>query len=479
MGDSSGEIAEPMGGQIINFNIIEGSGTLDATQAETDPNGDCTVHFTATSEYNVIEVSYQYNPDEPDTIVSKTCEVVLGVYSISLTPTNLDIAGNYNAEINTKLSIVCPDPSGTPDPATLPGSVGGKTIKFTVEPNSVNYTGTLPDVTARPEDIVLEPAQLTLGGDGTGKVKVSSELKPIKATIKATLVGTDGQDTSISRTCDVNLTLPEAFIYLCYPDENLVRGYNPNGTLCISIPIEEPYNMVMIDNFIYTSSINAFTITEVNRWGSRGQTTILKEAYGSVSNGLTIHAYNEVLCVGNDAKLATVKVFPLAKNYNFYSDPNCSLIKDLGHNSRWGYFALYLDKTGQSFVARIPFTGGEYQWKKSVRNDTTRIHCERWAGLEYVYLCDDEGIKIYDQITFDSIRALPLPGVLNVGTDARYMYALFASKIKILSPEGNYISEFPVKPGATDMVVRAGGDIPLKQKGYFYLPPTPAPEPYN
>ena len=312
---------------------------------------------------------------------------------------------------------------------------------------------------------------------GYGKVNVTSNIKPVEATIIAMLMNSDETDILSWNTCDVILTLPEAYIYLCYPAENLIRGYNQDGTLSITIPnIEEPHNIVLVDN-IYTSSINGFNINSVTRTGT-DKKVIEKEDYGSVSNGLTINAYNNFLCMGNGAKLATVNIATGAMHYDFYSDPNCSRIIDLGHNSRWGYFALYSDSRGQNFVTRI--TSGSCSWNYSVDITTKKIHCERWAGLEYVYLCDDYGIKIHDQVTFNRIREIALPGVLNVATDARYMYALCDdSKIKILSLEGSPISEFSVKPGATDMAVRAGGSVSSKQKGYYCPPPTPAPESYN
>ena len=423
-------------------------------------------------------------PEQAISIMEKTLQLYvltpnevdldLGDYSIGLTPGPLN---TYDAVINTHFSIVYPTPTGTPAPAPSPYPVGNRTIKFTVEPNSVTYTGTEPDVTVQPDDIILDPAQLPLNPIGLGNVNVTSKIKPVKATIKATLLGVDGEDTIISNTCDVNLTLPEAFIYLCYPSENLIRGYNQDGTLSITIPnIEEPYNMVMIDGTIYTSSTNGFNINSITRTGT-DKKVIVKEDYGSVSNGLTINAYNNFLCMGNGAKLATVNIATGAMHYDFYSDPNCSRIIDLGHNSRWGYFALYSDIRGQNFVTRI--TSGSCSWNYSVDITTKKIQCERWSGLEYVYLCDDYGIKIHDQVTFNSIGAIAIPGVLNVATDARYMYALCDSKIKILSLEGNPISEFSVKPGATDIVVQIGGSVPSKQKGYYCPLPTPAPESYN
>jgi len=71
----SGETSEAMEGQEIKFRLIEGVGMVYPDHALTDEYGNCTVHFNATAEHNVIEASYQYDLDDANTIITQTCEV--------------------------------------------------------------------------------------------------------------------------------------------------------------------------------------------------------------------------------------------------------------------------------------------------------------------------------------------------------------------------------------------------------------------
>ncbi|MEQ8186982.1 MAG: hypothetical protein ABRQ39_03330 [Candidatus Eremiobacterota bacterium] len=130
--DTSGEISEPMEGQTVKFKVIQGSGQLDAIQAQTDPNGDCKVHFTSTSAYNVIEASYQYDPDDPNTIVTSQCTIGEN-YELTLPASLENTLGNITS-ISATLQIKYP-PSDPNNPASAPAPkpVVGKPIKFEIK----------------------------------------------------------------------------------------------------------------------------------------------------------------------------------------------------------------------------------------------------------------------------------------------------------------------------------------------------------
>ncbi len=145
MGNSSGKTSEPMEGQTVKFKIIQGSGQLDATQAETDPNGDCKVHFTSASAYNVIEASYQYDPDDPNTIVTSQCTIGDN-YIIRFAKIEPDThrpygqSGSLTSTLNTELLLDLPD-----DPNETPVPISNKVINFTIVnpvPNGSGYTVT-------------------------------------------------------------------------------------------------------------------------------------------------------------------------------------------------------------------------------------------------------------------------------------------------------------------------------------------------
>jgi hypothetical protein len=161
---------------------------------------------STTVPLKIEQQTIQIKPGTKDNIV----DLALGDYSIGLTPTAPDEGDtSCDAVINTNLSIVYTTPVGTPAPAPSPKPVGNRTIKFKVD--TVTYTGSTPNVTVKPEDIVIEPSPLPLDVNGVGNVKVTAKIKPVEAVIKATLVGLDGQDTIISKTCDVNIEEPESY----------------------------------------------------------------------------------------------------------------------------------------------------------------------------------------------------------------------------------------------------------------------------
>jgi len=143
--DTSGEISEPMEGQTVKFKVIQGSGQLDSDQAQTDPNGDCKVHFTSTSAYNVIEASYQYDPDDPNTIVTSQCTIGEN-YIIRFTKIEPDIhrpytqSGSLTSTLNTELLFGLSNNLSEP-----PVPISGKVINFTIVnpvPSGSGYTVT-------------------------------------------------------------------------------------------------------------------------------------------------------------------------------------------------------------------------------------------------------------------------------------------------------------------------------------------------
>ena len=462
---------------------------FEPRQLTLDGDGNGSVKVTAKiSPVTVSITASLINLDDETRILSSnTCEVDLGgYYSITLTPGQMGPNDDYNAKIDTHLSV---------DPPFY--SLEGRKIKFTVE--SAAYTGTEPGVTLGPENIILKPTELVVDGAGNGTVEVdSAHIKPMKATIKAMLVGLDGQDTDITKTCEVTAKRPEPATYLTYPSENLIRGYYPNdgGVLSLNIPIERPDNIVMIDGIlndpgiIYTSSNTAFNINSVDRKGGVYK-VIVKQPYNITSNGLTINPFNNILCVGNVAKLATIDIATKIVKDSFFTDPSassdpnrCISILDLGHNSRFGYYALYLDAANQRRVMRVDYSSGGIYWRNTVSNTTRSIYCDRWAGREYVYTCDDQGIKIYKQEDFTPVQTINVSGVTQVASESLYISALCGSKVKVYSLAGDYITEYPVEAGATDMVVRystyiwpSGGSrnsVTVEQT-LPPCPPTPAP----
>jgi len=108
--DPSGETSEPLEGQEIKFRLIEGVGMVYPDHALTDANGNCTVHFNAASGHNIIEASYQYDPDDPTTLISKTCEV-----NVILTPTPTP-----TQPPPTPMPTFTPEPTSTPTNTPTP-----------------------------------------------------------------------------------------------------------------------------------------------------------------------------------------------------------------------------------------------------------------------------------------------------------------------------------------------------------------------
>jgi hypothetical protein len=111
--DPSGETSKALEGQEIKFRLIEGVGMVYPDHALTDKYGNCTVHFNATAEHNVIEASYQYDPDDANTIITQTCEVNV-IRDPTATP------GPTDTPEPTPTLTFTPTPTATPTPTPPP-----------------------------------------------------------------------------------------------------------------------------------------------------------------------------------------------------------------------------------------------------------------------------------------------------------------------------------------------------------------------
>ena len=156
--DPSGDTSKALEGQEIKFKVIEGSGTLSSNQALTDANGNCTVHFNAASEHNIIESTYQYDRDDPNTIISKTCEIDViptPTPTPTLTPTPLATPTQTGTPTPEPTPTITPTPPPFPDhilgdwdELRLDTTPTGKTftIEFTV-PYEYNGLWTMVNIT--------------------------------------------------------------------------------------------------------------------------------------------------------------------------------------------------------------------------------------------------------------------------------------------------------------------------------------------
>ena len=113
---------------------------------------------------------------------------------------DLNLSLDFQTSTESSSLNALDSPTQTPVPSPVPQ--GNRKVKFTVE--SVTYTGT-GNVIVTPADIHVDP-ELTTDPNGNCTALVKADVKPVTTTIKATLVGLDGQDTDISKTCEVNIT---------------------------------------------------------------------------------------------------------------------------------------------------------------------------------------------------------------------------------------------------------------------------------
>jgi hypothetical protein len=196
---------------------------------------------------SVVEQELQIKPGTPE---DNTVDLALGDYIIGLTPTAPN-AGDTSCDaiINTTLSINYPNSVGIPTPTPLPNSVGNRTIKFEV--NEVRYTGTEPNVTVTPTDIIFDLRQLTLDGDGNGSVKVTSKISPVTVSIMASLINLDDETRILSsNTCEININKKP-------PEYVLSLTANPSNLIIIPNFISNYFDLV-------TDSIITAKITRVN-----------------------------------------------------------------------------------------------------------------------------------------------------------------------------------------------------------------------
>ncbi|MEQ8190251.1 MAG: hypothetical protein ABRQ39_19950 [Candidatus Eremiobacterota bacterium] len=162
--DPSGKTSEPIEGQTVKFKVIQGSGTLDSDQAQTDPNGDCKVHFTSneTIDNTIIQAIYQYDPDDPNTII--TADVLLN--TVYLTPSDINIYPDVTVDFNVK---IVPEPN-------LP--VGEKLIykwENTAQYGHISENETAPsynDNFESEKDTVFYTANNSIKGTDTITVKI-------------------------------------------------------------------------------------------------------------------------------------------------------------------------------------------------------------------------------------------------------------------------------------------------------------------
>ncbi len=157
-------------------------------------------------------------------------------------------------------------PAETLNRVPSPIPQGNRKVKFTVE--SVTYTGT-DNVIVTPADIHVDP-ELTTDPNGNCTAMVKADKKPVKAMIKATLVGLDGQDTDISRTCDVDLLDSGFYFWTCVsPDlipgkEKVLRKYDSNGNqLAAFIDIGDDPNQLRYPSSLAIDSSGNFYIAEI------------------------------------------------------------------------------------------------------------------------------------------------------------------------------------------------------------------------
>jgi hypothetical protein len=121
-------------------------------------------------------------------------------------------------------------------------------------------------------------------------------------------------------------------------------------------------------------------------------------------------------------------------------------LKDIAHNNSHGIFALF-QGSGGVFVHRIGFDG-IFVDSVEVDSKTEKIFSERWTNN--IYTCDDVGIKIYSK-DLALLSSIDLAGVLNVSVDNANIYILLSTSVKKYSLAGEYISEFTVEAGSTDL----------------------------
>ncbi|MEQ8192655.1 MAG: hypothetical protein ABRQ39_32115 [Candidatus Eremiobacterota bacterium] len=133
---------------------------------------------------SVAEQEFQIKPGQPE---DNTVDLALGDYYINLYPKRGAGFIAFDAWIDTNLSIVYPTPTGNPAPAPSPRNVEGKKIKYTVD--SVTYTGS-EFLSVDPNDIYVTQEGLT-DENGNCMAGINTDKKPVRATIKATLEGTN------------------------------------------------------------------------------------------------------------------------------------------------------------------------------------------------------------------------------------------------------------------------------------------------
>jgi hypothetical protein len=235
--DTSGETSEPMEGQEIKFKVIEGSGTLDADQAQTDLNGNCAVHFTRASAYNVIEASYQYDPDDPNTIIASLCTIGDN-YELTVDPNSiiLNLPPLFKRNANIGPLPTATTPGGSP----TPGSGGSNSVNITAKLNIV-YPTPAPNSTAtpkppKPAEGKLIKFEIIEGNDGGTYLSLAGET----GSIVSGFTLADGSSTATLTTITAGYKTIKAYFQADSNDPNSIYSDKCYVTVIQPLPTSTP-----------------------------------------------------------------------------------------------------------------------------------------------------------------------------------------------------------------------------------------------
>jgi hypothetical protein len=282
---------------------------------------------------------------------------------------------------------------------------------------------------------------------------------------------------------------PVKVIYLCYPDENLVRCLNKNGQFITSFSIDNPVNIVnVIETGLYTSSNFEYNINFINHSGEGLMNLANETSSDRVINGLSIDYTNAYLYTGNSLcgeglmNLANETSLDRAVNGLSIDSTNAYLytmasssgsgteayisrleiatkvlektwfnmgtgeILDLAHNNNLGIFVLFY-ASSKKYIRKISFDGSLIS-NLEVDSTTIRIFSERWYSN--IYACNASCVKIYSR-DLVLLKTINEPDILNI---AVYYNAIYLQKINIIkkySLNGEYQNQFPIGIGVTDI----------------------------
>jgi len=245
-------------------------------------------------------------------------------------------------------------------------------------------------------------------------------------------------------------------IYLCYPDDGLIKVYSLAGAAGTDISPESGVfeNICTDGTYLYYGSSAAYAVYKIKPDGSELQNIVMQSRYYN-SYGLAIDPTVTYLYQidGNENCIARITI---AEEYvdttwkDFNSGFDYTLEPtDLCGNENYLFVTGNVYSSGGQSVTRVFDYSGNFVREVSFSStDTYKIT----ADDTNIYLYSSSSVEIYT-ISGTFVRSISVANIQAVTVKDGYIYIVTTSKIKKYNSSGVFQSEFEIEGTVEDAVI--------------------------